>query len=516
NALNLPLIFVKGGHNEDPLVGYYHFAVQCFQYHGSRHFKYSKTQNIKQTRGAPVPEAVRKRNPQRVLYTIESLRNPRAYWVTIIGREDENFPGTIDACVWGQTVLVKTKNIDAYSLDLAQAPIDADRQVEIIENGRSLGLVKDKLFIRKSEKYVDASYIKNQHLHGPVWDAFTDPYVVVWGSGIEDKGFSKVSERIAKSLSKGGPCFVDVNMPEELANSHNLVLVGTAESNLWLSKICDDLPVRVEQGQIITQDKRYDGRDMGVILIYPNPLNPERYAVFVSGTSSKAMASIPKAYSQMKSIQPADVGIFEVTDGGDIKWHIVEKFNTVWAWHSQWNQVLTVVNKNHPKWQWRQWVARILREQLEVDVVVCEDLFRFKDSIPAGQITYRDLFNSFRNLWILKIKLDGKSLRELLMVPFNDISKRKVAAPIIDGVSLVKLGQDSERTALGINELENDKKYTVALPEKCINGERMGLVLKDYKITGEGYLVPLLKDYLYKNKRLDIDAQLDSLTPKIY
>lgn len=516
NALNLPLIFVKGGHNEDPLVGYYHFAVQCFQYHGSRHFKYSKTQNIKQTRGAPVPEAVRKRNPQRVLYTIESLRNPRAYWVTIIGREDENFPGTLDACVWGQTVLVKTENIDAYSLDLAQAPIDADRQVEIIENSRSLGLVKDKLFIRKSEKYVDASYIKNQHLHGPVCDAFTDPYVVVWGSGIEDKGFSKVSERIAKSLSKGGPCFVDVNMPEELANSHNLVLVGTAESNLWLSKICDDLPVRVEQGQIITQDKRYDGRDMGVILIYPNPFNPERYAVVFSGTSSLAMANISKAYSEMKSLRPADVGVFEITTRGSIKWHIMEKFNTVWDWHDKWDRILAKVDKKHPKWQWRQWIAKVIREQLETDVVVCEAPFVFKDSELAGQITYRKLFNVVRNDWIMKIRLDGNNLRKLLMVPFNDISKREVAAPVVDGISLVRNPLDAGEKVLAINELVDGAIYTVALPEKCINGQRMGLLLQDYQIVDQVYLVPILEDYLTRNVKADIDAQLDSLKFNIF
>ncbi|GAH99642.1 unnamed protein product, partial [marine sediment metagenome] len=44
NAFNLPLIFVKGGHNQDPLVGYYDFAVRCFQYHGCWRLKHNKTQ----------------------------------------------------------------------------------------------------------------------------------------------------------------------------------------------------------------------------------------------------------------------------------------------------------------------------------------------------------------------------------------------------------------------------------------------------------------------------------------
>jgi len=507
NALNLPLIFVKGGHNEDHLVGYYDFAVECFKYHGCKYFKHSKPLSIAQARGMPVPVEQRNISPYRVSYTIESLANPKAYWIQIDGREDENFIASIDAIVWGQSILLKTKNIDAYNLDLDSAPVDANRPIEIIENGQSLGFAVDKVFSRKSEKYKDAVYIKSKHLHGPVWDVFTEPYVVIWGTGGEN-GQTKINERIAKSLAGKEPCIADVNLKDELINSHNLIFVGTEESNLWLSKIAKQLPVQVKQGRLIADGLSYEGPDLGVILIYPNPLNSEKYLAVFSGTSSQAMTNVFKAYSEIKSMRPADVGIFEVTDGGDIKWLILEKFNSVWAWHSRWNQVLTVVNKNHSEWQWRQWIAKTLREQLEVDVVVCEDLFRYEDSIPVGQITYRDLFNSFKNLWILKIKLDGMSLRKLLTVPFNDISKREVAVPIIDGVSLVKLGQDSGRAVLGINELENDRKYTIALPEKCINGERIGLVLKNYKITGEVYLVPLLKDYLYKNKKLDIDAEL--------
>jgi hypothetical protein len=511
NAFNLPLIFVKGGHNEDPLIGYYDFAVKCFQYHGCRNFKHSKTQDTVSARGAGVPQAVRERSPQRVLFTIESLDNPRAYWVKVGGREDENLPGTIDVCVWGQTILVKTENIDAYSLDLSQAPIDANRPVEIIENRRSLGFITDQTFTKSAEKYAAAEYIKNENLHGPVWNAFAEPYVVVCGTGGGDEDFCEVSESIGESIRQGGPCYADVNVPAELINTHNFILVGTPESNLWLSRICKQLPVQIERGQITIGDKSYKGRDTGLILIYPNPLNPKKYAVVFSGTSSKAMASIPNSYSQMRSLRPADVGIFELADSGSTRWHIIEKFNTVWNWHDKWDRILTTADKEHPKWQWRQWVAKVIREQLESDVVVCEDPFISTDSGFAGQITYRDLFNNLRNDWIVKIRLDGSNLRKLLMVPFNDISKREVAAPIIDGISLVKSTPDVGEKVLAIDELVDDITYTVALPERCINGQRVGLVLQDYQIVGQAYLVPVLGEYLSKSVNTDIDTQLDSL-----
>jgi hypothetical protein len=519
NALNLPLIFVKGeghGHDADSYVGYYDFAVKCFQYYGCRHFKESKIQEVAEVRGTSIPVTVRKNSPVRVLYTIESLANTKAYWVKIDGRQDENLIGTIDASVDGQTIVVKTSNVDAYSLYLMQAPLDSNEPVEIIENGHSLGFVTNGVFTKRTEKYINATMLKNEHLHGPVWDAFTDPYVVVWGNSGGDIELSEINEQIAKSLTGSGPIFTDANVPEELFDSHNLVLVGTLESNLWLSKISRQLPVLIKDGDVIAGDKRYSGPDMGFILVYPNPINPNTYAVVFSGTSLRAMMNISTVYSQMKSLRPADVGVFEITKTGSIKWHIIEKFNTVWGWHDEWDRILAETNKKHPHGQWRRWVARALRKQLKVDVVVCEDPLLFADPISAGQITYRDLFNSFRNKWIVTISVTGKSLRALLTVPFTDISKREVNAPIIDGVSLIKNPADDGEKILGINELIHDKIYTVALPEKCINGDRIGLVFKYYDIVDQVYLVPTLKKHLESNSTVNIDSQLDRLKLDIF
>lgn len=516
NAFNLPTIFVKGRHNEGSFVGYYDFAVKCFQYHRCRNFKHSNAQSVESVRGARPPQAIREKCPLRVLFTVESLHNPRAYWVEVGGREDENLPGTIDVCVWGQTVLVRTDNIDAYSLDLLDAPIDVNRPIEIIENGRNLGAPKEWTFVRKTEKYTDAELVKNEHLHGPVSDIFTEPYVVVYGTGGEDKSFCTACKDTGTSLSRGGPCFADVNMPEEMIDSHNLILIGPPESNLWLSKIHKDLPVQVEQSGLVIGERRYDGNDIGLILIYPNPLNREKYVAVFSGTSQKTMANIPKVYSQMEVIRPADVGVFEVNGMGQAKWHIIEKFNTVWGWHDDWEDVLAVADRKHPEWQWRQWVAKAIREDLEPDAVVCESPFMSKDSELAGRITYRSLFHNIRNDWIMKIRLNGKNLRKLLMVPFNDVSKRKVDAPIIDGIVMVRNPLDDGANVIAISELVDSAVYTVALPEKCINGERIGLVLQDYQIVDQAYLVPILKEYLGKNVNADIDAQLDSLKLSLF
>jgi hypothetical protein len=517
NALNLPFIFVRGIHlhPENHYAGSYDFVVKYFRYFGCGRFQSDYSDDVTQIRGVFLPGVVREKSPKRVLYTIESLHNPRAYWVKIDGREDENLLATVDASVEGQTIFVKTRNVEAYSLDIAQSPACPNQPVEIIENGKSLGFVTSRIFTKKPTAYTTSAYVKNCRLCGPVSDAFREPYAVVYGKSPGNEEFSKTLKDVATLLANGGLCFDDANVPGQLTDSHNLILVGTPESNVWLSKICKYLPVQIKDNYLVADGGPYKGRDIGFILIYPNPINPEKYVVVFSATSSLAMQSIPKAYSQIESIQPADVGIFEVVPDGTIKWYVMEKFNTLWGWHNKWDEVLAETKRKHPRWQWLQWVAKIIREQLESDVAICEDHFKFPNVVPNGQITYRDLFNSFKNDWIVKIRLEGKSLKQLLLKQFDNNSPREITSLVIDGIIFSKTEHGTERM-VSINELENNRKYTVALPSRAIKGETMGMTLKDYEIVGDIFLISLLKDYFRDKKNLDVDAQLDSLSLNVF
>ncbi|MHC4153816.1 MAG: hypothetical protein ACYST6_02655, partial [Planctomycetota bacterium] len=354
NALNLSFAFVRGDHSQERLISYYNFAAKCFLYRGCSNFRHSiRTDvSIERLRGRPTPDVARVKSPKRVLFSVDSSNAFGAYWVTINGREDENLTGTIDACVNGQAIDIKTSNVCAYSLDLVRAPVDSNRPVEIVENGTSLGSVTGEIFVKEPPAYAKAAYVKNKRLHGPIWDAFADPYVVVWGSSSRDEEFCSISAEVAKSLANGAPCFSDTNMPENLIDTHNLILLGTAGSNKWLSRICGKLPVEIEQGRITADGRRCEGRDMGFILIYPNPINSEKYVVVLSATSAAAMRRSLAVCREMKSMPPVDVAVFEVTKEGDVRWHIVERLSATWDWHDHWSEPLAAASKKHPKWQW--------------------------------------------------------------------------------------------------------------------------------------------------------------------
>ncbi len=507
NALNLPLVFVKGVHNENHMVGYYDFAVECFKYHGCRTFMHSKSLDIDQVRGYSIPTKRRNLSPQRVFYTIESLSNPSSYWVEINGRENENFIASIDAIVWGQSILVKTDNVDAYTLNLELAPLDCNRPVEIIENNEHLSSVTGSVFARKNPKYKNATYVKNKSLHGPVADIFAEQYAVVW------KG-DKSTKKIAEQLAGTGPCYSDGNLPSDIIQTHNLVFIGRVHEWSLFTEISEQLPIRIYKDKITAGIASYNG-DVGIILVYPNPLNPTKYLAIYSGTSSGIIADLWRVWNEMKAEGNYDICIFEVDKDNQTQWLRLEKFNTVWNWQEDWDNVLTVSSQKQVKVRWQQWLANIIREQLKADMAICEGLFKGVCPQPSGPITYRDFFNSFKNDWYITIEIDAETLQKLLDPPFTNEKTTGAMEMIISDWAMLANKSGPSKSVLAMHDIEKDKLYTLALPARIANGD-MRIDLTNYRIVDKAYLIPLLFDYIEENNDLDLDSTLNQLQLHIF
>jgi hypothetical protein len=516
NALNLPFILYRGGHQDPRYDPYLDFAIKCFEYHRCPYFKGSRTEDAPQLRGASQPQAVRERRPRHVSYTLESLHNPSAYWVTIAGREDENLLGNIEAQVDGQTVQITTHNVDAYTLDLNLAPLDANRPVQIVENGRGLGTATGPTFVRRSAKYAHAERVKTPLLSGPLWDVFTDAYAVVWGRGGANPELVTASEQVARSLAGQGICMADTDLSEQLLATSHLVLVGTPESNRWLAKVAPCLPVRAEPGRLQAGAMSYEGPDLAYMLVYPNPLDTAHYVAVYSATSAQAMSALPAAYALLKTLRPADVGIFEVRKDGRLKWHLFECFDTTWNWHEKYTRPAMTVQREHPSWQWQQWLASTLRQHLGADVLICDEPFLSEETVPVGQVTYRNVFNCFRNAWIIQVDISGADLRKMATTPFANPARQGNAGPVIDGVVLIKTDVRAGERVLAVSELESDRMYKAAMPERYMKGEPLGVVPQKYEITGQIWLVPTLVSWLEAHDRLDIDAELDRFTFRMF
>ena len=511
NALNLNMIFVKGGHNEPWEPGYYNFTAKCFEYFGCDRFVTSGTLTTEQARGAKVPTATRVAQPLRVSYSIASLVNPQAYWVRIDGRVDENSIGRLEARVQGQTIQVTTKNVDAYTLSLNQAPVNLTEGVEIIENGMRVGRSEGKApFRRRSGKYDRALYCKDERVHGPVGDVFSDAYAVIVGRG-GDEMIRQASDSMADDLLHGAPKYTDADAPSGLVKTHNLVLAGVPAPGSWVAKLYAGVPVTVTPEEIRVVGRRFPGTNIGVICVYPNPLNSEKYVAVFLGNSIRATIALRKAWEQMKSLRPADVGIFRILREGALDWQVFERFDTVWNWHAAWDQKLFALQRKHPSWQWRQWVARLLREQFHSDVVICDNPLRFEDKIPVGPVSYRDLANALVDNWLVKVELSGAELRQVILSighPPNPPAQA-VELPTVDGIRLQKPGAAPSGPSLVVGGLKNDKRYSLVCDRGWLNGARTGQAVFDYRLLDEGYLIEAVRSRVLRAEGADIDVQLD-------
>src|SRR5690606_12131435 len=137
----------------------------------------------------------------------------------------------------------------------------------------------------------EAGLRKRHNLQGPIDDVFMDSFLFVRPSGTSRRpDFQRwVQSEMSRAIEHWRRHFRgevrvkdDKDVTSQDIASANLVLWGDAESNLVLRQINDRLPVRFDGGQIAVGTRRFECATHAPILIYPNPLNPERYVVLNS------------------------------------------------------------------------------------------------------------------------------------------------------------------------------------------------------------------------------------------
>jgi hypothetical protein len=73
------------------------------------------------------------------------------------------------------------------------------------------------------------------------------------------------------------------------------VLFGTPQTNPWIARVVDQLPILWRPDRLTILGKDYDAATHAPILIYPNPLNPQRYVVINSGFTFREYAYLNNA-----------------------------------------------------------------------------------------------------------------------------------------------------------------------------------------------------------------------------
>jgi pimeloyl-ACP methyl ester carboxylesterase len=242
--------------------------------------------------------------PKRVVYKTWCLRYDGAYWAKLDTMEDANAPARIEAeLLDGGKLRVVVENADRFSLDLVKELVGDARELAVTVNGGAAVQAPTGQrvhFARSGDRWgvsperYPAGLVKKHGLSGPVQDVFMEqPVLMVYGTAAkqtvpEQQGMIDAAVMHLFGPGDGGST---LHTPFERKADHavsaadlaerNLVLFGTPRQNLLLRKLADRLPVKFLEDGVEFDAKTYRGADVGLVVVYPNPLNPERYVLLL-------------------------------------------------------------------------------------------------------------------------------------------------------------------------------------------------------------------------------------------
>jgi hypothetical protein len=246
---------------------------------------------------------VRNSAPKRVVYKTYSLRYTGAFWANIDTVEDVARPARIEAELGeGGKLRVAVENADRFHLDLGSELVGDLRELQLSVNGDdALRVVPGPRvhLVKSGGKWATTpdspqGLVKKHGVSGPVQDVFMEhPVLLVYGTrgGRNAAVQLKMIDAAVQQLFGPGDGAATLHTPFERQADNgvsdrdiavkNLVLFGTPKENDLVRRVAARLPLKFLDDGVELAGQAYRGNDVGLVMVYPNPLNPERYVLLL-------------------------------------------------------------------------------------------------------------------------------------------------------------------------------------------------------------------------------------------
>ncbi|MDG2122236.1 MAG: prolyl oligopeptidase family serine peptidase [Verrucomicrobiales bacterium] len=248
----------------------------------------------------------RDRVPSRVRFTTYTLRYPEMLWVRVEGMGEHWEKATVEArIVPGSRVVVETENVTVLRLKMGagECPLDMAGGTVVVIDGVELdgGRVMSDRSWEVVYTKEDGSWRsgepgdgarKKPGLQGPIDDAFMGSFVMVRPTGEAlhaatgrwaEVEMAHAVEHWRRQFRGEARVVDDGKLSEAMVADMNLVLWGDPGSNSVLARVVGALPIEWSADGLVVNGKRYEAGSHVPVLVFPNPLNPERYVVVNSG-----------------------------------------------------------------------------------------------------------------------------------------------------------------------------------------------------------------------------------------
>lgn len=251
--------------------------------------------------------------PSEIRFATYTLKYNRMFWLTLTALGEHWEPARVLGKLRPEAnqVELNLQNVTAFRLQIpaGQSPFAVDAPIAVvIHDGpgnrqmvRALspgtdGSWEAELFRDQGNwqfgQPAESQLRKKQHLQGPIDDAFMDKFIIVRPSekarhAAVDRWAQSELEHLVNEWRRQfrGDAIVRFDReisPDDIA-SGNLILFGDPASNSVLASIIDKLPLKWSDQEIVIGSRHWNAADHAPIMIYPNPLNPNRYVVLNSG-----------------------------------------------------------------------------------------------------------------------------------------------------------------------------------------------------------------------------------------
>lgn len=236
------------------------------------------------------------KTPNHVRFVTYTMRYNSAHWVTIEGLEESYTRADVDARRSDdlKQMTVTTKNVSRVRFDAPAAAVTIDGQAIKAGANPTFEKVNGKWAVATARP---AGLRKVHRLQGPIEDAFTDAFLAVRGTG--QPWNANVQSYTTQRLDSFRSEFAkwmrgDIRVKSDNAvtasdiANYNLVLFGDPGSNSLIAKVVGRLPIQWTRSEIAVGAQKFPTADHALVLIYPNPLNPQKYVVLNTGQTFSA------------------------------------------------------------------------------------------------------------------------------------------------------------------------------------------------------------------------------------
>ena len=244
--------------------------------------------------------------PRRFYVETGDYRANRQHWVTVTRIAEYPRIARVVARTEQGLIVVETERALALALDLRDAPIEGGDVTLTVDGhevyrGSKAALGHVAHLHRTSGEWelgfpAASERSKRPGVSGPLTDAYRGRMVHVVGT--QNPEHTADLRRAAERAARGWPLWLwhvrqevveDTAVTPDLMQRAHLVLYGTHGDNSVLEQLEADLPVEVAEDAIVLGSRRFEGSDVGIRTIYPNPRAPERYVVVQAGVSPHAV-----------------------------------------------------------------------------------------------------------------------------------------------------------------------------------------------------------------------------------